>query len=222
MKFVFVHGAGCTPDVFAAQTAAFPGAIAPDLHALAPDATSVEAYAAALSPLLASIAEPYALVGSSMGGAVALEASIAGATPAALIAIGCAPKLRVATATLAAAAADFGAFVASMTAALYADPTAARATETRREFEAVGQARSLTDLLACDAWDLGDRASALRLPVLVLTGERDVMTPVRFGQMLADRIPDARMRILPGAGHLAMAESPADTNDALRAFVSTP
>jgi pimeloyl-ACP methyl ester carboxylesterase len=222
VTFVFLHGAGCTPEVFAAQRAAFPDAIVPDLHALAPGASSVADVAGALAPLLASIDGPYALVGSSMGGAVALEAVIAGARPAALIAIGCAPKLRVAASTLAAAENEFDAFVEAMPAALYAEPTPARAASARRQFEEVGQARTLADFRACDAWDIGERASALRVPVLVLTGERDAMTPVRFGQMLADRIPGARMRILDGAGHLAMAESPADTNEALRAFVSSP
>jgi len=221
VKFVFVHGAGCTPDAFAAQMAAFPAAIAPDLHALAPDATSVGAYAAALSAVLATIGEPYALVGSSMGGAVALEATIAGAAPAALIAIGCAPRLRVAPQTLAAVEADFDAFVRSMISAFFAEPTPELATAAEGQLRAVGQPRTAADLRACDAWDVGERASALRLPVLVLTGERDVMTPVRFGRMLSDRVPGGRMRILPGAGHLAMAESPAGTNEALRTFVSS-
>jgi len=222
VKFVFVHGAGCTPAVFAAQMAAFPSAIAPDLHALAPDAPSVEAYASALSTVLASIDEPYALVGSSMGGAVALEATIAGAAPAALIAIGCAPKLRVAPQSLATAEADFEAFIASIVPAYFGEATPGLVAAAAAQLRTVGQARTLADLRACDAWDVAERASALRLPVLVLTGGRDAMTPARFGQMLADRIPGGRMRILHGAGHLAMAESPADTNEALRTFVSPP
>jgi pimeloyl-ACP methyl ester carboxylesterase len=220
VRFVFVHGAGCTPDVFAAQMAVFPDAIAPDLHALAPDAPTIEAYAAALSTVLASITVPYALVGSSMGGAVALEAAIAGSEPAALIAIGCAPKLRVAPQTLTAAAEDFEGFIRAMMPAYFAEVTTELAKAAEGQLRAVGQARTLADLRACDAWDLGERAAGLRLPVLVLTGEHDVMTPVRFGQMLADRIPGGRMRILTGAGHLAMAEFPAGTNEAIRAFVT--
>jgi pimeloyl-ACP methyl ester carboxylesterase len=218
VRFVFLHGAGCTPDAFAAQSAAFPGSLAPDLHARAPAAADVGAYARALLPLLASIDEPYALVGSSMGAAVAIEAVLAGARASALVAIGCAPKLRVSPAILAAAEADYEAFVRTMPAAFFARPEAATGDEAMRELLAVGRERTLADFRACDAWDLGDRASAAHVPALVLTGELDVMTPVRFGRMLADRIPGARMRILAGTGHLAMAESPAETNEALRAF----
>lgn len=218
MTFVFVHGAGCTPDAFAAQTTAFPGSLAPDLHELAPDAPDIAARAAALLPILAAIEGPYVLVGSSMGAAVALEAVLAGARASALVAIGCAPKLRVAPAIMAAVETDFEAFVRSMPAANFARPDGALGDEAMRQLRAVGRDRTLADLRACDAWDVGDRAAEVRIPTLVLTGESDVMTPVRFGRMLADRIPDARMRILPGTGHLAMAESPAETNEALRAF----
>ena len=219
MKFVFVHGAGCTPAAFSAQLAAFPGSIAPDLHGLAPHATSVAEFARALLDALRGIEEPVALVGSSMGAAVALEAAIAGYPARALIAIGCAPRLRVAAHILASIETDFDAFAASMPPAFFGEPTAALAAEAERQLHEVGAVRSLADFRACDAWDVGERAGALAIPTLVLTGERDVMTPVKFGQALADRIPGARMRILERAGHLAMAEQPVETNDILRAFV---
>jgi pimeloyl-ACP methyl ester carboxylesterase len=219
VKLVFVHGAGCTPAAFAAQLAAFPGSTAIDLHALAPNAATVGDYARALGDLLRAIDEPFALVGSSMGAATALEATIAGATAAAVVAIGCAPRLRVAPPILASVEADFDAFAASMPTAFFGEPTPALVAEARRELHEVGPVRTLADFRACDAWDLGDRAAGLSVPMLVLTGERDVLTPVKFGQALVDRVPDARMRILERAGHLAMAERPAETNDAIRAFV---
>ncbi len=216
-----MHGAGCTPDVFAAQLAAFPDALAPDLHALAPDAATVAEYAEVLNAVLADIVGPFALVGSSMGAAVALEAALTGPTPSALIAIGCGPKLRVAPQILAAIENDFEGFVATMPPAFFAAPTPALAGEAVRQLRAVGQTRTLADFRACDIWDIGDRASTLALQALVLTGEHDLLTPARFGQSLANRIPGGEMRILTDAGHLAMAERPAETNDALRAFVVT-
>lgn len=221
MRYVFVHGAGCTPEAFAAQVAAFPDALAPDLHVLAPHAATVAAYAAALNGVLADVARPFVVVGSSMGGAVALEAALTGPVPGALIAIGCGPKLRVAPAILAAIEDDFEAFVAGIPPAFFADPTAALRDGAIHQLHSVGQTRTLADFRACDAWDIGERASALTVPVLVLTGEHDLLTPARFGQSLANRIPGGGMRILPDAGHLAMAERPVETNDALRAFVAT-
>lgn len=221
MRYVFVHGAGCTPEAFAAQSAAFPDSSAPDLHALAPDAATIADYARALNAELAGIDGPFAVIGSSMGAAVALEASLTGPAPAALVAIGCGPKLRVAPDTLSAVEHDFEHFVQTIPAAFFADPTPRLIAQTIRQLRSVGRNRTLADFHACNAWDIGDRVSALAVPVMVVTGEHDLLTPARFGQSLANRIPGAGMRILTDAGHLAMAERPAETNDALRAFVAT-
>jgi len=215
-----VHGAGCTPDVFDAQAGAF-DAIAPDLHALAPDAMSVAEYARALRPLLDALERPFVLAGSSMGAAVALEIAIEGhARLRALAMLGCAPKLRVAPHLFERMSADFDGFAGELPHALFARRDAAREAAATKMIRRVGAARTLADFRACDAWDLGERGSAVVVPAAVLTGEADVMTPVKFGTLLADRIPGAALRILPGAGHLAMLEDPAETNAALRAFVT--
>ncbi|HUN28947.1 MAG TPA: alpha/beta hydrolase, partial [Alphaproteobacteria bacterium] len=73
---------------------------------------------------------------------------------------------------------------------------------------------------ACDAFDRIGQLAEVTLPVLAVTGERDVLTPPKFAQSLADRIPGASARIVPRAGHLAMAERPGEVNEALRAFVN--
>jgi pimeloyl-ACP methyl ester carboxylesterase len=85
---------------------------------------------------------------------------------------------------------------------------------------AVGQAQTLRDFRACDVFDRIGRLGEVTLPVLAVTGELDVLTPPKFAEALADRIPGATARIVPGAGHLAMAERPGDVNDVLRTFVN--
>jgi len=85
---------------------------------------------------------------------------------------------------------------------------------------AVGAAQTLRDFRACDAFDRIERLGEVSLPLLALTGEQDVMTPPKFAQALADRVPGAQARIVPQAGHLAMVERPGDVNEALRAFVN--
>jgi pimeloyl-ACP methyl ester carboxylesterase len=49
----------------------------------------------------------------------------------------------------------------------------------------------------------------LRLPVLVVNGERDTAQRLAVGTALADAIPGARRRIIPAAGHLACLDQPA-------------
>jgi len=76
------------------------------------------------------------------------------------------------------------------------------------------------DLVACNAYAAGlEAAAAVRCPVLVLMGERDLMAPVRNAQALVAALPAARTVTLPGAGHALMAEQPDAVLDALRAFL---
>jgi pimeloyl-ACP methyl ester carboxylesterase len=43
-------------------------------------------------------------------------------------------------------------------------------------------------------------------PTLILAGDADAIVPVRNARILAARIPDSRLMIVPGAGHLLLAD----------------
>jgi pimeloyl-ACP methyl ester carboxylesterase len=65
------------------------------------------------------------------------------------------------------------------------------------------------DFLACDTFDISDRLDELsNLPLLLICGEEDKMTPLRYSQYLADRVANARLERIPGAGHMVMLEKP--------------
>lgn len=49
---------------------------------------------------------------------------------------------------------------------------------------------------------------ALTCPVLVVAGEEDMITPLSASQEMADANPQARMLLLPNAGHMPMLEAP--------------
>ena len=49
-------------------------------------------------------------------------------------------------------------------------------------------------------------------PTLVLVGEIDQETPPAYSQYLVDHLPDARLVVVPGAGHLLNAEAPEEVN----------
>lgn len=46
------------------------------------------------------------------------------------------------------------------------------------------------------------------IPTLVIWGQNDRIAPLRTGRMLASRLAQARLRILPGVGHSPMLEAP--------------
>src|SRR5216684_2692239 len=76
------------------------------------------------------------------------------------------------------------------------------------------------DLAACDAYrDAGAAAAQIRCPTLLLLGGEDRMTPAARAQAFAGRFADARIALLPEAGHMMMAEDPVATLAAMRTIL---
>jgi 3-oxoadipate enol-lactonase len=59
---------------------------------------------------------------------------------------------------------------------------------------------------ALAAWDARERISAISVPTLVVAGAEDPATPVEHADLLASRIPDARLVVLEHAAHLPNVE----------------
>jgi 3-oxoadipate enol-lactonase len=57
--------------------------------------------------------------------------------------------------------------------------------------------------------DAGARLSAIAAPALVVHGEEDVMVPPANAHVLAERLPDADLRLWRQAGHLYFTDEPA-------------
>jgi 3-oxoadipate enol-lactonase len=156
-----------------------------------------------------------------MGGAIALELALRRDPHVrGVVMLDSGARLRVAPAMLARLDEDFDGAVRELAQLFYAHPTPERLNASVAMMHAVGRAQTLRDFQACDAFNRIDRLEEVDLPLLALTGERDVLTPSKFATTLADRIPGATARIVPDAGHLAMVERPGDVNDALLAFVN--
>ncbi|MFH0521340.1 alpha/beta fold hydrolase [Streptomyces sp. M41] len=66
--------------------------------------------------------------------------------------------------------------------------------------------------------DTLDRLHTITAPTLVLAGERDITTPPRFGQEVADAVPGARFEVMAGEAHQPFQESPDTFNSRVDAF----
>ncbi|MEV6259793.1 alpha/beta hydrolase [Streptomyces sp. NPDC051784] len=53
------------------------------------------------------------------------------------------------------------------------------------------------------------------VPVLILAGDKDLVTPSSHSEAIADELPDAELVIVPDAGHLVMLEHPETVTDRL-------
>jgi pimeloyl-ACP methyl ester carboxylesterase len=82
------------------------------------------------------------------------------------------------------------------------------------DFEAYGE--MLHHLGGHDATDLLHRIS---VPTLIITGSRDLFTPLPTAEAMASAIPSARLFVQPGGTHYVPVEFPREVNEQLRTFV---
>jgi pimeloyl-ACP methyl ester carboxylesterase len=66
--------------------------------------------------------------------------------------------------------------------------------------------------------DAADRIGAINAPTLVTVGELDLCLPARFSQAIVERIPNARLSVIPAVGHQPFQEVPEDYNRLLAEF----
>src|SRR5690606_32791156 len=71
-------------------------------------------------------------------------------------------------------------------------------------------------LVAMSSMDLRGCLPNLDVPITVMVGTRDRLTPPRAAKVLVDHLPDAELVLLPGAGHMLPLEAPDRIVDAIR------
>jgi pimeloyl-ACP methyl ester carboxylesterase len=75
-----------------------------------------------------------------------------------------------------------------------------------------------------DAWmvhDTVERLHQITVPTLVVAGEIDIVTPPRYGRVVAEGIPGAEFVVLEGEAHQPFQERPEEFNALVRSFWAT-
>lgn len=78
----------------------------------------------------------------------------------------------------------------------------------------------LEDFLACNRFDLRARIKEIQLPTLIVSGDKDKLTPVKWAAYLNENITDSQLAVIQGTGHLTMLERPNAFNRVLEEFLS--
>ncbi len=65
-----------------------------------------------------------------------------------------------------------------------------------------------------------ERLGELRIPALIVVGEDDRSRPPHEARLMADRIPNARLSVIPEAGHICNLEKPEEVNGLLEQFLN--
>ena len=97
-------------------------------------------------------------------------------------------------------------------------------TEVVEQARALAADQPITGLVAAletlrDRPDSRPTLATVDVPVLVLVGEEDALTPPPDAEAMAAALSDARFLTIPGAGHLAALERPREVGDALLHFI---
>jgi 3-oxoadipate enol-lactonase len=75
-------------------------------------------------------------------------------------------------------------------------------------------------LQAVLSWSSYDRLPEITAPTLVLHGESDRLVPPENGRIIAERIPSARLTLIPHAGHIPLfTEQPDAAHGAMLGFL---
>lgn len=229
---VFLHGAGLSHACWQAVAEALPGgltALAPDLPGHGGSAGEAEATIGALAERVLDWAraldlEPALWVGHSMGGAVALTLALrAPSQTRGLVVVGCGPRLAVHPDLLEMLRDDrrVEAAVDWLLARAFAEGAPeALVEQARRMMLATPAAVLLRDFEACARFDLRGRLREVGAAAAVLCGAEDRLTPPKWNAALAEALPQARLEVVEGAGHMLPLERPAAVAAAVQSLLA--
>jgi pimeloyl-ACP methyl ester carboxylesterase len=60
---------------------------------------------------------------------------------------------------------------------------------------------------------------SIKIPTLVMVGKDDVISPIGDAREITDALPDARLEVIPAAGHLAPYENPPAANEVMLRYL---
>jgi pimeloyl-ACP methyl ester carboxylesterase len=227
MSIIFVHGSGGFGDLWRYQTDYFRDSHAVNLpgHPHGEILKSVEECADWLKKYIKGRGcKDVVLAGHSFGGAIALMYALRYPRDLkGIIIIGSGARLRVHPTFLAPCQEAVGGNRGSwyqMVEEMYRLTAADYRREIVEKQKAIGPAVMLNDFLCCDKFDIMDRVHEIKLPALIICGESDVMTPVKYANYLGARIANSKVVIVPGASHFVLAEKPEAVNKAIEDFLT--
>jgi pimeloyl-ACP methyl ester carboxylesterase len=165
---------------------------------------------------------PLSLCGISMGGAIVLELLTGDRRElfASGVLINTGAKLAVDPAIFNLIERNYSDYIAMLRVFAVSKNADPEKTQTHiQEIAKCDPRVALGDFRACHAFDARDRLDRIEAPVLVLSAGDDTLTPPAYGKFLAQKIKDARLTHIPGAGHLSPIEKPGEVNAAIREFL---
>jgi len=217
---VLVHGAGSSHLCWPAELRRLSGhtVIALDLpghgRSGGNGCQSAAAYCAALLEFMAALGlYRAAFVGHSLGGAIALNMALdysQHVRALGLISSGASFNIPADLLVYLSSPTTSSAAIQGLHKRMFgAGANPALITRSLKTLEASRRSVLYGDWLACAQFDVSIRISEITIPVYIACGGEDRLTPPTQSRFLAGMLPQARLDLLPEAGHLLMLEKPA-------------
>jgi pimeloyl-ACP methyl ester carboxylesterase len=227
MRLIFIHGSGAYGGIWRYQLDYFSNSEAINLpgHLQGQTLDSVEEYADWLRKYMKERGcEDVVLAGHSFGGAISLTYALRYPQELkGIIIIGSGARLRVHSRYLTPAEEAIKGNPQGwyqMMEEIYRLAPEDYRREVLEKQRAIGPAVMLNDLLCCDKFDIMDKVHEIKLPALIICGELDVWTPVKYANYLGAKLTNSQVVIIPQATHLAFAEKPEAVNRAIEDFIN--
>jgi pimeloyl-ACP methyl ester carboxylesterase len=230
-KIIFIHGAGGSTRSWYFQKEYLKGTaevILLDLpgHGRSKGVAceSIEECAeAVLGTIRALNLEKCYLAGHSMGGAIAMTLALTHPeVPAGLILVGTGAKLRVFPEILEGLLKDKEGTVRKIvdTAFSLRAPASVKDTAYDQMMECEKEV-IYRNFYACDRFNAVGRLGAIEMPVQIICGMEDLLTPPKYSEFLQKEIKGSTLELVEGGGHLVMLEKPDEVNRLIEGFVKS-
>lgn len=90
---------------------------------------------------------------------------------------------------------------------------------TARECRKVSNYVMVRTLDSLRRFDVSDRLAEITRPALIIVGTADMLADIRHAKTMARGLPNSTMKVVRGAGHMALFEKPDVVNDAIEVFL---
>jgi len=223
---VFIHGAGGNYKLWYYQSMV----LSQDFCIMVPDlpghgksdgkpSRTIDGYSSFINNLLEyTVKEPVFLAGHSMGGAIAMDFALKYPQKIkGLVLIGTGSRLKVAPQIL--DTFRSGQHFFGLIKWFYRNPPQKLLDYAREDMLSTDPRIWFADFSACNNCDITDRLADIKLPVLVIGAESDMLTPLKFSKLLVDNLPQAVLEVINEAGHMMMLEKPGIINEAISKFI---
>ncbi len=184
--------------------------------------STIPDYAAAVRGFVEALGlKNVVLAGHSMGGAIAQQLAADGVEwLKGMILVATGARLRAAPEFMDISDEQLPDVIEKMAAAMFGPNTPAAVIEDEKARIAAQAPKVLaSDFTACNGFDLTDQLHRMDVPVLIISGDIDHMTPLKFSQFLEDKLPNAELAVIAPAGHMLPLEQPAELSRLIREFM---